>query len=883
MILITTHTNADFDALSSMVAALRLYPGAKATFSGAAEPLVRRFLKTEEKLLPSIMSPRKVNLEGVKRLVCVDVSSRARIGPLARLLDGESPVVLDVFDHHLGSGDLVGERHEVMEAGACTTVMVRELLHEGIVPTPFEATLFLVAIYEDTGFLSFPTTRPNDFEAVLQCLAWGAELPRVSKILKRGLTEEQMRLLALAFESLEALSVGGIKVYITALNIGRYVPDLSLLIREIMSMEGLECIFFLAYMESRVHVIARSATPLVDVASVLGIFGGGGHPSAASAVVHGKTLAEVRALLVDEITSSHPVGMKAGDVMIRTFQRIVPEATIRQAFRLMNRSRVNALPVFDKNRLLGVVTRQEVDGALQHELGEAIVSDFIVQPPPLFPPGTTAEEIRRQMLEHNWRVVLVGETGDDVEGLISRMNLFKTLYRQDLKTVSARTGGRPSAVEVEHLMASALPGGELKRIKALGLLAAGRSVSCLLVGGAVRDLLLGSPVRDVDFVVEGDAAELATEWAKQEGGRVRAHHDFGTAVWIQPGGRGRWDFATARAEYYEAPAALPTVAHAALYQDLYRRDFTMNTLALDITPEHFGEVLDLFGGVRDLKAGRIRVLHGLSFVEDPTRTFRAVRFAVKLGFSLSAETKNLIAVALKQKVFDRLSPKRVLSEVRLILSSPNVVEGLKLLEQYGLLRVFWPSLKLTPKVVETLYDVRKALAFFETQFPKERVNRTGVYLMALAERLPAIELEAFRKRYPFSQDTKRLLASYRSDTWHALKAIGAKNGCGAGRTYRALSGKPVTLGLFIMAKVQPQSRRGLIRDFLARDRFVKLLITGHDLLAAGIPPSSTIASAIEETKVAKVDGKLLSKKEELEFALARASHNPEGIKNDENA
>lgn len=149
----------------------------------------------------------------------------------------------------------------VKEAGACTTVMVGVLEEAGILPTAFEATLFVLAIYEDTGFLAFPTTRPSDFQAVVKCLAWGADLGQVSRVLRRGLTEEQMRLLAALLENLEAVQIGGVRVHVATLSAQEYVPDLSLLAHEILAMEGVEAVFLLAYMENRVHLIGRSQPP----------------------------------------------------------------------------------------------------------------------------------------------------------------------------------------------------------------------------------------------------------------------------------------------------------------------------------------------------------------------------------------------------------------------------------------------------------------------------------------------------------------------------------------------------------------------------------------------------------------------------------------------
>lgn len=869
MIVITTHTNADFDSLASMVAARHLYPGAALVFSGATEALLRRYLEERRGEIGGIIALKDLEPSGVERLVCVDVSSRDRLGTLGDILERTPPASLDVYDHHPGAGDLRGERHEVREAGACTSLMVKILQDDGVAPSPAEATLFLLGIYEDTGFLTFPTTRSVDLEAVLACLAWGADLAQVSRTLRRGLTEEQMRLLPPLLENLESFLLGGVRVHLTSLSADAYVPDLSVLVHEILALEGLEALFLLAAMENRVHIIARSRTPLVDVAKVLSVFGGGGHASAASAVVKDRTPEEVRVLLLDEITTLRPVGLKARDVMTREFHRIEGTATTREAFRDMNRYRVNALPMFSGGVLQGVVTRQEVDGALQHGLGESPVSDFVVSRPPLLPTDTPVEEVRRQMMERNWRIVLFGDGPDAVEGLISRMVLFKSLYRDAGDKPFHRAGGQPSAREVSHLLRGAFQPKEVARLEALGRLAAERGVACLLVGGAVRDILLGRPVQDVDFVVEGDAVELAEAWAAEQGGRIRAHRAFGTAVWVRPGG-GHWDFATARAEYYEAPAALPTVAHAALYQDLYRRDFTINTLAMGISPGHFGEILDLFGGVRDLKAGRLRVMHGLSFVEDPTRAFRAVRFSVRLGFSLPPETERLIAAAHKQGVFRHLSAKRVLSEVQQILSGANAVEGLKAMDAHRLLQVFWPQFRLTPRGLESLYRVQKALDFFETHFPDAPLDRPSVYFMALLERLPAQEIADFVGRYPFPRGPKEVFLRYRSLTWHALRELGGDHPPAQGEVYRALVGQPLEWVLFLLAKVEGAAGQARVRDFLARDRFVRLEISGQDLTLAGVPPSPAVAAALEATKAAKVEGRVRDRAQELAFALEHA-------------
>ncbi len=868
MVIITTHTNADFDSLASMTAAGLLYKGAKLVFPGACEALLRRYIDDNASWLPEVLSVHGLDLGAVEKLVCVDVADRGRLGGLAVLLDREPPVSVDVFDHHPGQVSIKGEMNLVKDAGACSSLMVEELTASGITPDGHLATLMLLGIYEDTGFLTFPTTRPCDLEAATRCLRWGADLSQVSRVLTRRLTEPQLRILTRLVEKLESVTAGGVTVHVTTFSSAQYVPDLSLLVHEIFNLEDLDALFLVARLENRVHIIGRSRIPSVDAARVLEAFGGGGHPSAASASLKGLTLDEAKKLLVEELTSNHPVGLTAKEVMARGFRRIRSDATVQEAFEEMNRSHVNALPLFDAERLVGVVTRQEVDGAIQHGMKGEPARALVASAPPVLPPETPLEVVRRLMIERSLRLVLFGSGPDKIEGLLSRMALFKSLYMMEPGRVPKRRGGVPSRVEIQRLMAATFTEDEMGWLKELGAMGDKMGTPVLLVGGAVRDLLLRRPVKDVDFVAEGDAVALAQAWSERQGGRLRTHKEFGTAVCVCPGGR-RWDFATARSEYYEAPAALPTVMHAALSQDLYRRDFTINSLALDLSPERFGEILDLFGGVRDVKSGQIRVMHGLSFVEDPTRAFRAARFAVTLGFKLPAETEGLLASALKQGIFRNLSPKRVLQEVIQMLGCPSPVEGLRMLEKYGLLKIFWPALRLSPKVLERLGRVQKVLDFFELHFPSEQVDKPSLFILALVERLSNEELASLCAKYPFRSPLKGLLAEYRPLVWKARQRL-ATEAKSAGAVFRLLHDKPVLFVLYLLAQVDKPQEQALIRDFITTGRFLKLEITGKDLKAAGLFPSAAFASALLETRVAKADGVVSGKKAELAHALSLA-------------
>jgi tRNA nucleotidyltransferase (CCA-adding enzyme) len=862
---ILTHTNADFDALAGMTACAKLYPGAKLMFPGSIEHNLKEFIDKYKNELPEIISPKSFDFKKVDKFVLVDVASKGRLGTLSHVIENK-PV--DVYDHHPAQCDIEGETVIDEDSGAVTSILTEVLEKRSAAVSPFEATLFLLGIYEDTGFLTFPTTRPRDFEAAKRCLGWGAQLSEISRWLHRRLKESQLRVVTKLVENLEHIVVGGVKVHLTTYTSSEFIPDLSFLVHELLNLEDLEAIFLVAYLESRVHIIARSRTPLVDVGKVLEAFKGGGHPSAASATIKGKTLDEAKRALIEQILVKDPVGYKAKDFCEKDFSRGASNLTISEALEQMNRERINALPVFDGAKLTGVVARQEVDRAIQHKLGSSSVLTLIAKTPLLFDPETPIEIIYKTMLEKSSRVVLVGGSDETVDGLISRMHLFKQLYEKSSANLIKSFGGTPSTGEILRIMDAFFTKEEMDDLTSLGKLAYSKDMKCHLVGGVVRDILLHNDVKDLDFVVEGEASELVGDWAKIHGGRVRSHSPFGTAIWLRAK-EGRWDFATARSEYYEFPGALPVVTEAPLTKDLARRDFTINSMAISINPEDFGTLIDPFGGIKDLRQCQIKILHGLSFVEDPTRAFRAFRFAAKLNFTLSRETRQQISNALRQGVFQNLSPKRVLSEMIEILRSPSAVEALRLLEELQILKLFWHSLKLTPKLKERLYRAQKVADFFEVNFPKEVFDRASLMILSLTDRLSNKEIPDFIKAYPFSKTMKELLRNYRETTWNLRKKFefGRKTRSDA---FRIFETQPLILLLHYLSRCEREEEENLLRNYILKDRFLTLEIDGDDLKRSGLKPGEHFAYALMETRAAKLEGKLKSRGEEYKFALESA-------------
>ncbi len=402
------------------------------------------------------------------------------------------------------------------------------------------------------------------------------------------------------------------------------------------------------------------------------------------------------------------------------------------------------------------------------------------------------------------------------------------------------------------------------RIETIAAVARRRGVPVYLVGGYVRDLLLQRQTRDLDVVVEGDGIELAAHLAEAFGGRVRAYHAFLTAVVEAPEGF-HLDVTTARSEIYRAPAALPEVQPSGLRDDLFRRDFTINTLAIRLGAEPEGEMIDLFGGRRDLEEGTLRVLHERSFVDDPTRILRGVRLELRLGFLLAPETLHLARSAAAEGIFDHLSGSRLRDELALLLDDPALAfQGIERLEELGVLRAINPGLELDAAMRERLRAVRAAYEeLAEIAGPPVALWR--LLLMALMEGFGEDDRERLAGRLLLAGEDRRLLTGF-PERLDAARAVlrGDPKPHQTAEALDPLAGEELLL---------LNDEGGWVRRYLAELRPIALGLRGADLLAAGVPPGPRIGEALRATRRARLDGRV-DPSEELRYALEVARGEP---------
>ncbi|SFM85771.1 CBS domain-containing protein [Thermodesulforhabdus norvegica] len=883
MDVITTHLNADFDALASMIAAKKLYPDADVVFAGAQEKLVREFLAGSfiKKIPVEFKRFRDLDLSRVKRLILVDTRQRSRIGRFEEVI-GRSGLEIHIYDHHPDAEDDVSGAVSIIKpVGATTTILTQLIREQGIMLTPEEATVLALGIYEDTGSFTFSSTTPDDLKAAAYLLTCGADLNVVADIVTRDLTREQVSLLNELINAARIYTIHGIDICISSISVNKYVGDFALIVHKFRDMENLNVVFALARMEDRVYMVARSRIPEVNVGEIASYFGGGGHATAASATIRGKTLIEVENKLWEVLQSRIRPTPVARDLMSQPPICVNELMPLKSVEEVMIRFNINAVPVVrkDSSEPVGVLSRQTVEKALYHGFDDAPARDYMNRDFKVVGPDATILEIQEPLVEFQQRILPVVEDGRII-GVITRRDLLKYLV-EERSTHPRELNGellfqKKREKNIESLLREQLPEYVIDILKRMGRLGHRLGYGVYAVGGFVRDILLRRPNLDIDIVVEGDGIVFARAFAQEEGIRVRTHKKFNTAVLIFPDGM-KIDVATARLEYYRYPAALPVVEFGSLKMDLYRRDFTINTLAVDLRPERFGRLIDFFGGQKDLKEKTIRVLHSLSFVEDPTRILRAIRFEQRFGFQIGRQTERLMQNAVKIGLIEKIGGHRLFHELQLILMENDPVPALRRMDEFQLLGVLDPLLKWTEKKEKLFRSLKDVLSWYELSFLDEPVEKWWIYFCALLDGLNASQLEGVCKKLDLPEGHKTRLFGALRNIYRAARELEAKESPPPSIAYRILNGLSTEELLLLMAKTEIPEVRKSVNFYLTRYRYVSPEIKGRDLKEAGVPPGPIYRKILDELLYAKLDGLVYTKQDEWEY-LKR--HYPEIFKDE---
>lgn len=846
MDLILTHTNTDLDGLGAMVAAKRLYPRAIAAYAPQLNSNVRRFIRLHSESF-GLRPLSEIDLSEAKRIILVDTQDLGRVG--RPVPEGVETII---WDHH--PPFTPPAQGVIKPVGASTTLLVHALMRLDMTLTPPEATAMMLGIYADTGQLTFPSTTPEDLDAAAYLLRQGAQLETVGEYLESSLSARQQDLFKALLEHAERHALPGSQALLAALSWHDDAPELSTLTSKLIDVTGADVTAVAVETPDghgrRTQFVARSSVRGFDVRELLAPWNPRGHAGAASAHAENLPIEEALPVLRERLKRLSRQEPTARDLMSCPVRTLPFTITVLEAAEQFAKFGHSAMPVMHRGKPQGVISRRDLDRALAHGRGEASIQGMVARRVSAVAPDTPLSEIQARMVSKDIGRLLVLD-GDALIGIVTRSDVLRARYE-----LEGPRKPHPLSGNLAGRLHAAWPQDWTELLDAIGRMAG--ETPTYLVGGAVRDLLLGQANLDVDLVVEGDAVAMARDFAAHRGGTLKIHEAFGTAHVELSDGK-RVEFATARVEHYPVAGGLPVVEPATLHQDLSRRDFTINALAMRVGGPDHGLLIDFFGGIEDLEHGRLTILHPLSFIEDPTRIIRAVRFENQLpGFRMDPQTEAFARHALASSRFDGLSSARVKGELRRGFAMQPTWPFVRRLEELDAWRMLDSQLRLRRREACAIARIDR----MELDEP----SRWPLLLAVLLRPVPAERRERVVAAMHLSrQETLNLHACWELDAIPRVEWLGM----GAVQLARTLEGKPELATSYLLATVASRPGRARIRDYRDRLRHVKLArVDGHWLKAQGFPPGPAYKEVLSELLDRKRAGTLETAADEEREAKA---------------
>lgn len=871
--MILTHEQADFDALASQLGGYLLDEAAVPVMPRRINRNGRAFLNLYGSELP-YTKPDDLPEGAVESILLVDTQSLTTLKGMGK------GTQVRVIDHHKLRGDLPAQwQFSGGTTGACATLLVELLQETNPALTTLQASLLLLGIYEDTGSLTYASTTPRDVRAAAFLLEAGADLRILAEYLNPPLSAEQRRVYELLLKSAETYTIQGQTIIIAQADAGEMDDEISSVAHKLRDLLDPDALFLLVSTNEGVRLVARSTTDQVNVAEITAALGGGGHERAASALRRKNPsagpadapglLESTRQALMELLPGHIRPSTTVGQIMSRRPRLLAPETSLQEAAQLMQRYGYEGYPVVKDGQVVGLLTRRAVDKAVAHRLD--LNTGSLMEGGQYHVSTTDAiEQLQQVMAASGWgQVPVIDPANGEIVGIVTRTDLLKSLLQPR---------SQPNGINLAARLEQAMPAGKLALLRTVASLAHTQHMAVYIVGGFVRDLLLERPSQDFDVVVEGDAIALSRSLAAQLGGHTVAHSQFGTAKWhirevkaqiasrlgLEAGCNladlpESLDLVSARSEYYDHPSALPTVERSSIKQDLLRRDFTINTLALRLDGRHYGELHDYFCGLKDLHMGMVRVLHSLSFVDDPTRLLRAVRFEQRFGFKIEPRTLDLIREALPQ--LKHLGGERLHHEFDLIFDEPYAAAMMARLKEMGILAAIDSSLPWD-EITARLLPVKDLAGAADDWGLAARIGgvpmpRALAYLVWLA-RLPLESIERVCLRLRLAGSLSQVLISA-NRLLHGLPGL---EGRPPSQVVERLEDTPLPAIYAAYSLINQEPLRLLLCSYATRWRHIQALSDGNTLRALGLIPSPVFSEILQILRSAWLDGRVNNPQEE---------------------
>lgn len=859
MKIIISHLNLDFDGLASMVACSKILPDAIMVFSGRVNDDVKKFHSLYKNFL-KINTANKIDTSKVSELIIVDVNASNRIGKFKDILHNN--IAIKIYDHH-PTGPLTIENATTVfkNYGACTSILVEEIIEKNIPIDSFEATLFILGIYADTNCLTFNNTTPQDARMVSFLLEQGANLDIVRENINQDLSGEHDKLLLSLLLNMETIEVNNYKILISTYETEDFIGELGYITEKVLDIKKCDAIFNIVKMENRCYIVGRGSSDHINVADMLKSFGGAGHLSAASATIKDGDINKLKLQLLQILHQKIKPQVTAEHIMSYPVKSVFEYMTVEEVHKIMLRYGHTGMPVVSEDRLIGIISRTDIDKAIIHKLSHAPVKGFMSREVKTVNYDTSINEINELLIKNNiGRLPVIKD--EKIIGIVTRTDMLKILHGSNYPFWYKELFVSQTNPEKSNYgnKLKKLPSNIIDLLNLAGQIGDHLNYKVFVVGGFVRDLILNKPNWDIDIVIEGDGIAYAQEMNITLKGKINLYPTFGTATIILSSGESI-DIVTARREYYEHPAALPKVEKSSIWSDLFRRDFTINCMAIQLNESKFGTLIDYFGGLEDLESKNIRILYNLSFIEDPTRIFRAIRFASRLDFNIEGETKEFIRKAITEKMIEKLSEDRIREEVISVLKDDYPHKSLILLNEYHILNELNSNLLINDDIINKVQTINVSIDEF-TSFGV-KFDKIKIIVLQILTNFPLEKLDHILGIFVTSSCFSEINTALKNKN-HIYEMLSKEN-LDKYLLYSLLKGLGIEAIIYYYNDCESSYIKHYLLLYMLKLRDISISLTGEDLKKLNIAPGPVYKKILDEILKAKILGLVYNKEDELKY------------------
>ena len=863
MHIILTHEQADFDAIASLTAMALLEKNAIAILPNRINRNVRSYLDLCGNELP-LHQYKEIAPQKIDQITLVDTQALITLKGITKHTG------IHIIDHHQKKKDLPEQWTSVFETtGSCTTILIEEMRKQNGNLSILLSTLFLLGIYEDTGSLSYANTTPRDLQAAAYLLERGASLAIANQYLNPPLSDQQRSVYERLLLKTQHFDIHGNRIVTAMADASDLDEEISSIAHKIRDLLDPEALFLLVQTQEGIRLVARSTTDQINVGRIAQQFGGGGHPRAAAALIqiedNEPKIEQVYKQLIEKLHELVEPAITAAQIMSKQPRLITPQTSAEEASTLMQRYGYEGYPVVSEGKIVGLLNRRSVERAIFHKMNLTAAS--------LMDSGEiyvdlkdSLDQVQQIMTESGWgQIPVIDKNSGQVVGIVTRTDLLKAMGKSKTSFIEKKN--------FSSKLNSALPKTHITLLRMIAQHAQQQKTAIYIVGGFVRDLILNRPSLDFDIVVEGDAIYFTQTLVNQYGGKVNTHKRFGTAKWeivnihqefIEkfPEFEGlnlnelpeTLDLISARTEFYDFPTALPQVERSSIKLDLHRRDFTINTLALRLDGNHYGELYDYWGGYEDLQSGLIKVLHSLSFVDDPTRLIRAIRFEQRFNFRIEERTFQLMEEA--RDLIDQVSGDRLRHELNLILSEPDLKPPLLRLQELNFLNQIHQNLSISTEIIEKIIKIMKLSVDPIWQIPD--FNGTSKINLLLGYITWFMNLKTNLKPICKRLRTPAIVTESSQKAQQALKTIHQYVHKKPSEITEYLDTLPSHVLFILYHTIEDQEINEMINNYISHWKKVKPFTSGSDLQKLGIPPGPVYKKILSRIRKAWLNGEILS-------------------------